>query len=466
MDTMKKNTLIIGAGLSGLTVAWKLKQIQDHSILLLEQSDRAGGAISSHAEDGYLAEGGPHGFLDNCAESQALLTETGLDQECLKAPLAKFVRYVCMNGKLRLIPQSPPKILVAPLISPLAKLRVAGDFFKKPLQGEPTVSEWVSHRFGKALLPYVDAVFTGTYAGDFERLVIDGVMPGVRKIEKEHGSVIYGLIKKMKAAKKTNTGEKKGLPAMTSFPEGMGRLAERLHENLDSEQEVRYNCPATSILRDGEQWQVTTDEETFYCRNLVLALPVNKALSLLSPLSAPPQEKIPEAGIVNIGLGFGKGATLPPGFGFLTPEQEQRFCLGALFSSNMFPGRSPEGHILMEALVGGRRHPERLELDDETLIREAVKDLQQLLDLPGQPTYARVLRPRTGIPQLEAGYPALLEWRNEVMQQEKGLYITGFGWEGIGINDMIKTAFRVSEAIKMGEQDSGEENAEVKKVYF
>ena len=52
------------------------------------------------------------------------------------------------------------------------------------------------------------------------------------------------------------------------------------------------------------------------------------------------------------------------------------------------------------------------------------------------------------------------------MQQEKGLYITGFGWEGIGLNDMIKTAFRVSEAIRLGEQGSGEKNAEVKKVYF
>jgi len=46
------------------------------------------------------------------------------------------------------------------------------------------------------------------------------------------------------------------------------------------------------------------------------------------------------------------------------------------------------------------------------------------------------------------------------------LYVTGFGWEGIGLNDMIKTAFRVSEAIKQGDQDGGEENAETKKVYF
>ena len=466
MEKIKIDTLIIGAGLSGLTVAWKLKQIPGHSILLLEESERTGGAIMSHPESGYLVEGGPHGFLDNCTESQSLLTETGLDKECLKAPLSKFVRYVCIGGKLKLIPQSPPKILAAPLISPLAKLRVAGDFFKKPLAGEPTVSEWITYRFGKALLPYVDAVFTGTYAGDLERLVIDGVMPGVRQIEKDHGSIIYGLLKKMKAAKKQTAGEKKGLPAMTSFPAGMTRLAERLSENLDTS-ELQTASKALHISQNPDGWSVTTEKQNIECRNLVLALPVNAALSLLSNVGGqPPIERIPEAGIVTIGLGFGTGASLPPGFGYLTPESEQRFCLGALFSSNMFPGRAPKDHILLEALVGGRRHPERLELDDDTLIKEAVQDLQQILKLPNPPKYTRVIRPRGGIPQLEEGYPSLLNWRNTLMKKKKGLYVTGFGWEGIGLNDMMKTAFRVSEAIKQGEQGTGEEEAELKKVYF
>jgi protoporphyrinogen/coproporphyrinogen III oxidase len=466
METIKKDSLIIGAGLSGLTIAWKLKQIPGHSFLLLEKSERSGGAIASHTENGYQAESGPHGFLDNCAESQQLLRETGLDKEMLKAPLKDFVRYVCMDGKLRLIPQSPPKILAAPLISPFEKIRVAGDLFKKPLAGEPTVSQWVEYRFGKALLPYVDAVFTGTYAGDFERLVIDGVMPGVRKIEKEHGSIIRGLLKKKKEMKQKSPGKKNELPAMTSFPGGMTRLAERLRENLTDTEDIRCNCPVQTITKTEEGWQVATEDETFIARNLILALPVNPALSLIAPLHTPPQARIPEAQIITIALGFDENATLPPGFGYLSPEQEKRFCLGALFSSNMFPGRTPEGHLLLEALVGGRRHPERLQLDDDTLIQETVRDLKQLLDLPGKPAYARVLRPQSGIPQLEAGYPALLQWRNELMQKEKGLYMTGFGWEGIGLNEMIKTAFRVTDAIKAGEQDAGETDAEVKKIYF
>jgi len=167
-------TLILGGGLSGLTVAHKLKlHAPNHRFCILEKSNRTGGVIKTHRENGFITEIGPHGFLDNCEESKRILQETGLDQEAVKAPLIDFVRYVYFNGKLNLIPQTPRKILLAPLIPWTAKLRVLADLWKPALEGEPTVAKWINHRFGAALLPYVDAVFTGTYAGDFDKLTID-----------------------------------------------------------------------------------------------------------------------------------------------------------------------------------------------------------------------------------------------------------------------------------------------------
>lgn len=461
------DTLIIGGGLSGLTVAHKLRQTcPGHQFLVLEKAHQAGGVIWSHAEQGFLAENGPHGFLDNCPESQQLLQETGLDQECVKASLSQFVRYVCIGESLRCIPQSPPKILFAPLISPLSKLRVAAEIFKRPLEGEPTVAQWVEHRFGAALLPFADAVFTGTYAGDFNRLVMDGVMPGARRLEKEHGSLIRGLLAKLRERKQAKNGTKKGLPAMTSFPGGMQRLPEKLAEGLLPGRDIRLDCHVHSIRQSQEGWEVITNQGQFHATNLVLALPVNGALSLLHAFAPPmPQNSVPEAGLVTIAMGFDAKSSLPPGFGYLAPEQEGRFCLGAMFSSNMFSGRAPQGHILLEALVGGRRHPERLELDDATLIRLALNDLRQLLPLHGDPVYARVLRPKGNIPQMEAGYPALLNWRNQLTREQQGLYIHGFGWDGIGLNDMIKHATRVAESI-LASSATGQEQPAVKGIYF
>ena len=112
-----------------------------------------------------------------------------------------------------------------------AKLRVLADLWRKPLGGEPSVAQWVAHRFGSALLPFADAVFTGTYAGDIDRLKIDAVMPGVRELEHAHGSVIRGVFRKMRAGKEKK-GARKGLPAMTSFSGGMAMLPQRLAAGL------------------------------------------------------------------------------------------------------------------------------------------------------------------------------------------------------------------------------------------
>ena len=150
-----------------------------------------------------------------------------------------------------MIPQSPLKIIRAPLIPWKDKIRVLGELFRPPLEGEPTVAKWADHRFGKALLPYIDAVFTGTYAGDYNELKIDAVMPGIRALEKQYGSVIRGLIAKARGAKKKNVAEKKlTLPAMTSFPEGMQRLPEKLSELLVAGEDIVFGCPAFAAAQN------------------------------------------------------------------------------------------------------------------------------------------------------------------------------------------------------------------------
>lgn len=469
MQSKQVDVLIVGGGLSGLSVARFLQHDRpDLSLLVLEKSERTGGAILSHGEEGYLAEWGAHGFLDNCAESRQLIELAGLEGEVEKAPLGRFVRYVCLDGKLRLIPQSPKKILLANLVSPWSKLRVLADLWKRPLAGEPSVAAWVEHRFGSALLPFADAVFTGTYAGDIDRLKIDAVMPGVRKLELAHGSVIRGLLKKRKTMPKREPGQGLPLPAMTSFRTGMGRLPQALAQELELTGRLLYRTEVKQVRRLEEGWEVQTAQHTFGCRHLVLALPANPGLELLIPVvgsARPPLPALPEARIVTIALGFTAKAQVPFGFGYLAPEREGRFALGALFSSHMFPGRAPQDRVLLEVLVGGRRHPERLELGDGELISRAYDDLRQLLDLPEPPCFSRVLRPRGGIPQLEEGYPALLDWLAQVQREQPGLHVCGFGWHGIGINDMVKEARKIATSVGAHTGPLAGE-AEVKPVYF
>lgn len=444
----KTDICIVGSGISGLAAATFLRKEQpERSLLVLEKDERPGGAIRSYHSEGYLAEWGPHGFLDNREESRELINLAGLKKNTVTAPLGRFVRYLCLNGRLSMVPQTPSRILMAPLISWPEKLRILGDLQRPYYAGEPTVAQWVEHRFGPALLPFADAIYTGTYAGDITKLRIDGVMPRLRRLEQEHGSVLKALFSRMRARsreRKVAGQSKPGLPAMTSFTAGMEQFPLALAKLLHNASCLQLNTLVQGVRQHQDGWILNTERaEEYHCRHLVLALPINAALALMRavlPEQPPPTEFLPEARIDSVLLGFGPEAAIPFGFGYLAPEQEKRFSLGALFSTHMFPERSPEGEQLLEILVGGRRHPERLQLSDNDMIEQAYADVRQLIALPKEPRFAAVLRPKAGIPQPEEGYLKLLAWREEVEKRHSNLHILGFGWKGIGLNEMVHEA--------------------------
>lgn len=247
---------------------------------------------------------------------------------------------------------------------------------------------------------------------------------------------------------------------MTSFPAGMEQLVATLAQGKT----VAYNTAVTAVRRNDRDWLLHTGNGTFTARTLIVAVPVNSALGLLAPFT-PPMPSVPEARIATVALGFSGTADIPRGFGYLAPEQEQRFALGALFSSHMFPGRAPRGNFLLEALVGGRRHPERLSLSDNETVQRTYDDLRQLLSLPEPPVFARVLRPSAGIPQMEMGHPRLHRWQHDLEQHATGLSLCGFGWEGIGMNDMIRAAKKAAAHAVSGITGS-RRPAQVKPVYF
>jgi oxygen-dependent protoporphyrinogen oxidase len=128
----------------------------------------------------------------------------------------------------------------------------------------------------------------------------------------------------------------------------------------------------------------------------------------------------------------------------------------------MFENRAPDGHILCETMVGGRRHPERYQ--DEDSLPQVLADINHTLGLGGEPVYSEILRPESGFPQLEESAAELLAWRGRLEADNPGLFVCGFGWNGIGVNDMIKTAKSVATARLAG--TSSEQAAEVKKIYF
>ena len=74
------DTIVIGAGISGLTAAHRLAKLS-RWVAILDAGTQAGGVIGTRRRDGFLYEAGPNSTLDTTPLIDALLDELGIAKE-------------------------------------------------------------------------------------------------------------------------------------------------------------------------------------------------------------------------------------------------------------------------------------------------------------------------------------------------------------------------------------------------
>jgi len=119
-----------------------------------------------------------------------------------------------------------------------------------------------------------------------------------------------------------------------------------------------------------------------------------------------------------------------PGFGQLHPRSQGVVTLGTIYSSSLFPGRAPEGEILLLNYIGGATNRKITEMSQEDLVAQVDKDLRTMLlkpDAPGPRTVGVRVWPRA-IPQFNVGHLDTLE------QAKQGLEQAGLGGMMLGGN--------------------------------
>src|ERR1700751_2379753 len=95
--------IIVGGGISGLSLAYRLQERAPNlDVLLLEQQGRPGGTLWTERRDGFQVEIGPNGFLDAKPTTLALCRDAGIgDQLLATSDEASRNRYLFLCGRLR-----------------------------------------------------------------------------------------------------------------------------------------------------------------------------------------------------------------------------------------------------------------------------------------------------------------------------------------------------------------------------
>jgi oxygen-dependent protoporphyrinogen oxidase len=452
---MNIDSVIIGAGVSGLVAAHRLKKM-GRDLLLVECGDRVGGVIKSRGVEGFLIECGPnslrgsHEFLD-------LVEELNLTGELITAD-PRAPAYVYADGRLQAVPMSPPALVKTKLISNAAKLRLLREPFVKARRegGEESVASFVRRRLGGEILErMVEPFLSGVYAGDPEELSVQACFPKLAEFEAEAGGVLRGALRAAKQSRKEAGWRKRSLRPyrLCSFRNGLSALPEALSESLGESLLTRARIIDISSTGGFEiKIEHRGEIKTVNSSTLVIATPAYAAAHLLggvAPEIAALVAEIPYVSIASVPLAYRAGqiARNLDGFGFLAPRGEGLRTLGSIWNSCLFAGRAPEGWVCLTNFIGGATDAEAIKLGDEELIRIVHGDLSKVLGVSGRPRRLPITRYERAIPQYALGHAARVERIESRLREIPGLWIAGNYLRGISLGDCIKQAERLAVEI-------------------
>jgi oxygen-dependent protoporphyrinogen oxidase len=446
---------IVGGGIAGLAAAFDL-QSRGLTVRVLEASSRSGGVIATERFDGWVVDAGPDSLLVQKPAAVALCRELGIADR-LVPTLTPRTAFVLRDGRLHAIaegsflgfPITFGALVRSRLFSLAGKARMAGEILtpRRNVDEDESIGEFVGRRFGREAVDYLaDPLLAGIHAGDVDRLSIRALFPRLVDAERRSGSVIRAL--RALHVRPSPQG------AFVSLPGGLGELADTLSAAL-APGTVTLSARATAVRRS-DTYLVESAAGHLHARSVVTAVPAYVTASLLRPMDptlADLCDGVPYASTATVAFGYRRDQVAHPlrGTGFVVPRTEGIALLAGTWVSSKWPGRAPDGHVLLRGFLGGGRDPQRLDAPDPELIAVAQQELTEILGISGSPLFTRLYRWTRQSPQYEVGHLQRIAQIDRRLTSLPGIFVTGSGFRAIGIPDCISdgrsTALRAAEYV-------------------
>ncbi|WP_341738506.1 protoporphyrinogen oxidase [Microcoleus sp. CAWBG640] len=463
--TNRVDTLIVGAGITGLSLAHALhkeaKTGDPLKILVAESQGRVGGNITTSTGHGFLWEEGPNSFSPT-PELMKLAVDVGLKQELIFAD-RQLPRFVYWQNKLQPVPMTPGAIIQSGLLSFPGKLRALFGAlgFVAPAMGatlsqqgeEETVSQFFRRHLGTEVMQrLVEPFVSGVYAGDPQQLSAAAAFGRVTKMADAGGGLVAGaLLSARKRPKKmppdpnipqTKPGE------LGSFKGGLKALPEAIAASLGDR--LKLNWHLTGLQRTEHktyiaQFSTPDGPQQVETRTVVLTTPAYVAADLLQSLQ-PEVSSILQAftypTVACVVLAYPvsdvKGKLV--GFGNLIPRGQGIRTLGTIWTSSLFASRAPAGWQTLTSYIGGATDSGIGNLDPEEIVAEVHRDLSRILLKPNvpQPKVLAVKLWKQAIPQYNLGHLDRLQQIDRGLKSLPGMYLCSNYVGGVALGDCVR----------------------------
>ena len=447
--------IVIGAGISGLTAAYLLRAC-GHDVVVFDQGDAPGGRMRSERIDGFLMEHGANSVVGPAPAVENLIAGLDLDGEKVMRSAAARSRYLVRAGRAHALPVTPCRFFMSGFFSLAGRLRLLMEPLVAVHRGDETVAAFTRRRLGQEMLDYVmDPLAAGLYAGDPQQLSVSAVFPQLKRLERCRGSIVLGAIGARLRRDDQSAIHGPGKRTLFSFRQGLGTLPRSLAERLPGRtfpghrvESVRRGAGGrfrVSVRRGAAAQWVMAD-------SVVVALPAYAAANVLRELDRCVAETLSEIShppLAVVFLGYRASAIVHPldGLGVLMPAIEKRDVLGILFSSTLFPGRTPAEHVALTAFVGGARQPQLAMLEPDELAALVHGEVRQLLGGRAAPVVARTRCWRRGLPQPGVDHAQRLGRIATLESEHAGLFLTGNYFSGVSSVACVAQAFDTAQRV-------------------
>lgn len=451
---------IVGGGISGLATAYYLQQqgsLEDLSYTLLEADGRLGGKIVTDCSEDLVIEGGPDSFVVQKPEGAALCREIGLGDELI--PVNRHPVFVYYNGTMHPIPTgfylTVPANMKAFLGSDLftwrGKLRAMMEPFipARRSDDDESLADFVRRRIGPEIMERLAGpLMAGIFVADPEHLSMQGAFPTFLDMEKDHGSLMKAVKKRMATRQaKSGGGGKRPSPFLT-LKGGLQQLVDTLAAKLHGD--VRTGVAVTELTRDDDGFVLTlSNGESLRSDAVILAAPAYAAAKLVDP-------ELSELACMLRGIRYVSTATCSLAYrradladtshtdalGFLVADKQRHRIMACTFNSNKFDYRSPDDQLLLRVFVGGHSQESMAELPDAEIVSIVRDELRDILGLTAEPLTQRIFRWPQGNPQYDVGHLDRVQRMEDEAAAWPGLFLTGSAYRGIGIPGCVANAQR------------------------
>jgi oxygen-dependent protoporphyrinogen oxidase len=466
---MPRRVAVIGGGISGLAAANRVRELDPSAeVILFESSGRLGGVLQTERRDGWLIERSADMFTTREPWAIDLCRRIGIADELIETDVRFRRAFVVHRGKLVPVPEgftlmSPAKVwpvLSTPILSPLGKLRLACE---RLLPGrrddfDESLESFTVRRFGReAFDRLIQPLIGGIYTADPAKLSMQATLPQFVELERQFGSLIRGMQKKGSGFR-VQGSDQKGQAAGARYGqfvaprEGMQRLVEAVAAKLPAGS-VRLNAAVERIeYVDGWKVFIRGASEPHEFDELILASPGAVSSRLLANVDGELVSligRIPHAGCSVAVLGVRRDQIAHPldGFGFVMPAIENRRIIAGSMASVKFPGRAPDGKVLLRVFVGGALQPELGELSDERIRQIVREELGDLIGLHGEPEFCDVARWSGMMPQYHVGHLDLVRKIEERAAAIPHFSMAGNAYRGVGIPFCVRSGEVAAEKI-------------------